>query len=152
MNTIRLSKESGRAGRKGQKSYAICVFDPEDAACHYFARNIPAYLNQSHHVEINKDNSLSFQKNMTASIGMEKHAAIESNKSKFFEFANSINLRGASGEITIFYNSKKIGTRDIPVGYYQLHQNGIYHFNKQNYQVESIIKTAKWRRCIFKKI
>ena len=34
-------------------------------------------------------------------MGMEKHAAIESDKSKFFEFANSVNLRGASGEITI---------------------------------------------------
>ena len=140
----------GRAGRKGQKSYAICVFDPEDAACHYFARNIPAYLNQSHHVEINKDNTIISEKH-TASIGMEKHAAIESNKSKFFEFANSVNLRGASGEITIFYNSKKIGTRDIPVGYYQLHQNGIYHFNKQNYQVESIIKTQNGADAFLKK-
>ena len=130
----------GRAGRKGQKSYAICVFDPEDAACHYFARNIPAYLNQNHHVEINKENSIISEKH-TVSIGMEKHAALESDKSKFFDFANSINLRGASGEITIFHNSKKIGTRDTPVGYYQLHQNGIYHFNKENYQVKSINKT-----------
>ena len=130
----------GRAGRKGQKSYAICVFDPEDATCHYFARNITSYLNQNHHVEINKDNSIISEKHIIA-MGMEKHAAIESDKSKFFEFANSVNLRGASGEITIFHNSKKIGTRDVPAGYYQLHQNGIYHFNKQNYKVESIIKT-----------
>ena len=140
----------GRAGRKGQKSYAICVFDPEDAACHYFARNIPAYLNQNHHVEINKENSIISEKH-TVSIGMEKHAALESNKSKFFDFANSINLRGASGEITIFHNSKKIGTRDIPVGYYQLHQNGIYHFNKENYQVKSIDKTENGANAFLEK-
>ena len=140
----------GRAGRKGQKSYAICVFDPEDATCHYFARNIPSYLNQNHHVEINKDNSIISEKH-TVAIGMEKHAAIESDKSKFFEFANSVNLRGASGEITIFHNSKKIGTRDVPAGYYQLHQNGIYHFNKKNYQVESIIKTQNGANAYLKK-
>ncbi len=140
----------GRAGRKGQKSYAICVFDPEDAACHYFARNIPDYLNQNHYVEINKENSIISEKHQ-ASIGMEKHAALESNKSKFFDFANSINLRGASGEITIFYNSKKIGTRDIPTGYYQLHQNGIYHFNKGNYQVKSIVKTQNGANAFLEK-
>ena len=140
----------GRAGRKGQKSYAICVFDPEDATCHYFARNITSYLNQNHHVEINKDNSIISEKHIVA-MGMEKHAAIESDKSKFFEFANSINLRGASGEITIFHNSKKIGTRDTPAGYYQLHQNGIYHFNKQNYQVKSIVKTANGANAFLKK-
>jgi len=140
----------GRAGRKGQKSYAICVFDPEDAACHYFARNITSYLKQNHHVEINKNNPIISEKH-TASIEIEKHAAVESDKSKFFDFANSINLRGSSGEIAIFYNSKKIGTRDTPTGYYQLHQNAIYHFNKQNYEVESIVKIQNGANVYLKK-
>ena len=140
----------GRAGRKGQKSYAICVFDPEDAACHYFARNISSYLNQNHRVEINKNNPIISEKH-TASIEIEKHAAVESDKSKFFDFANSINLRGSSGEVTIFYNSKKIGTRDTPTGYYQLHQNAIYHFNKQNYEVESIVKIQNGANVYLKK-
>jgi hypothetical protein len=83
--------------------------------------------------------------------GYGKHAAIESDKSKFFDFANSVNLRGASGEITIFYNSKKIGTRDVPAGYYQLHQNAIYHFNKQNYEVESIVRTKNGANVYLKK-
>ena len=140
----------GRAGRKGQKSYAICVFDPEDAACHYFARNITSYLKQNHRVEINKNNPIISEKH-TASIEIEKHAAVESDKSKFFDFANSINLRGSSGEITIYYNSKKIGTRDTPTGYYQLHQNAIYHFNKQNYEVESIVKIQNGANVYLKK-
>ena len=110
----------GRAGRMGQKSYAICVFDPEDAACYYFARNIDEYLKQDHIVEINKDNSIIADKHI-ASVGIEKHAATEIDKSKFFDFANSVNLRGTSGEVTIHFNHKKIGTRDIPAGYYQLH-------------------------------
>jgi DEAD/DEAH box helicase domain-containing protein len=130
----------GRAGRRGQKSYSICVFDQEDAACHYFARNISSYLNQNHRIEINKNNTMISEKHIAA-IGMEKHAAIEPNKSNFFKFASSVKLRGASGEIKIIFNSKKIGTRDTPVGYYKLHQKGIYHFNKQNYEVESIVKT-----------
>ena len=46
----------GRAGRMGQKSYAICVFDPDDAACHYFARHIGDYLTQEHIIPINKNN------------------------------------------------------------------------------------------------
>jgi DEAD/DEAH box helicase domain-containing protein len=140
----------GRAGRKGQKSYAICVFDPEDATCHYFARNIQSYLNQNHIIQINKDNPIISEKH-TASIGMEKHAAIEPDKTKFFDFANSVNLRGTSGEIGIYFNSKKIGTRDIPAGYYQLHQKAIYHFNKQNYEVESISKTQNGANAYLKK-
>jgi DEAD/DEAH box helicase domain-containing protein len=130
----------GRAGRMGQKSYAICVFDPDDATCHYFARNIDEYLKQDHIVEINKDNSIISDKHI-ASVGIEKHAATEADKSKFFDFANSVNLRGTSGEVTIHFNHKKIGTRDIPAGYYQLHHKAIYHFNKENYEVESITKT-----------
>ena len=120
----------GRAGRMGQKSYAICVFDPDDAACHYFARNIDDYLSQDHIVSLNKKNPIISDKH-TESIEIENEAANESDKSKFFDFANSINLRGTSGEIGIYYNSKKIGTRGVPMGYYQLHQNAIYHFNKQ---------------------
>ena len=130
----------GRAGRKGQKSYAICVFDPEDATCHYFARHISEYLNQDHIVQINKENPIIADKHV-ASIGIEQHAAIEPDKSQFFDFANSVNLRGTSGEIAIYFHSKKIGTRDVPTGYYQLHQKAIYHFNKVNYEVDRITKT-----------
>ena len=130
----------GRAGRKGQKSYAICVFDPDDATCHYFARHISEYLNQEHIVQINKENPIITDKH-AASTGIEQHAAMETNKSQFFDFANSVNLRGTSGEIAIYFDSKKIGTRDIPAGYYQLHQKAIYHFNKVNYEVAKITKT-----------
>ncbi len=130
----------GRAGRKGQKSYAICVFDPEDATCHYFARHISEYLSQKHVVQINKENPIIAGKHI-ASVGIEQHAAMEPDKSQFFDFANSVNLRGTSGEITIYHDSKKIGTRDIPAGYYQLHQKAIYHFNKVNYEVSKITKT-----------
>ena len=130
----------GRAGRKGQKSYAICVFDPEDATCHYFARHISEYLNQDHIVQINKENPIIADKHI-ASVGIEQHAAIEPDKSQFFDFANSVNLRGTSGEIAIYFHSKKIGTRDVPTGYYQLHQKAIYHFNKVNYEVDKITKT-----------
>ena len=140
----------GRAGRMGQKSYAICVFDPDDAACHYFARHIDNYLSQDHVIPINKKNPIISDKH-TESIQIEKEAATESDKSQFFDFANSINLRGTSGEISIYYNSKKIGTRSVPVGYYQLHQNAIYHFNKQNYEVISLIKSQNGARAYLKR-
>ena len=140
----------GRAGRMGQKSYAICVFDPDDAACHYFARHIDDYLSQNHVIPINKKNPIISNKHIK-SIEIEKDAAIESDKSQFFDFANSINLRGTSGEIAIYFNSKKIGTRGVPVGYYQLHQNAIYHFNKENYEVTSLIKSQNGARAYLKR-
>ncbi|AJW70217.1 DEAD/DEAH box helicase [Nitrosopumilus adriaticus] len=140
----------GRAGRMGQKSYAICVFDPDDAACHYFARHIDDYLSQDHVIPINKKNPIISDKH-TESIEIEEEAATESDKSQFFDFANSVNLRGTSGEIAIYYNSKKIGTRGVPVGYYQLHQNAIYHFNKQNYEVTSLIKSQNGARAYLKR-
>lgn len=140
----------GRAGRMGQKSYAICVFDPDDATCHYFARHIDDYLAQDHIIPINKKNPIISDRH-TESIEIEKESAEESDKSQFFDFANSVNLRGASGEIAIYYNSRKIGTRGVPVGYYQLHQNAIYHFNKQNYEVTSLIKSQNGARAYLKK-
>ena len=136
----------GRAGRKGQKSYAICVFDPDDAACHYFARHIDEYLSQNHVIPINKKNPIISEKHKE-SVKVEDISADESDKSRFFDFANSVNLRGASEEISIYYNSEKIGTRGVPVGYYQLHQKAIYHFNKQNYEVKSLIKSQNGARA-----
>ena len=130
----------GRAGRMGQKSYAICVFDPDDAACHYFARHIKDYLAQRHIISINKENPIISEKH-TESVEVEKRSVMTPDKLEFFAFANSVNLRGASGEIEIYHNSKKIGTRGIPMGYYQLHQDAIYHFNKQTYKVESLTKS-----------
>lgn len=140
----------GRAGRMGQKSYAICVFDPDDASCHYFARHIDDYLTQNHVIPINKKNTIIADKH-AESIEVEKKAAGESDKSQFFDFANSVNLRGSSGEIAIYFNSKKIGTRGVPAGYYQLHQNAIYHFNKQNYEVTSLIKSQGGARAYLKR-
>ncbi|MCA9827461.1 MAG: DEAD/DEAH box helicase [Nitrosopumilus sp.] len=140
----------GRAGRMGQKSYAICVFDPDDAACHYFARHIDRYLAQDHIIPINKKNPIISDKH-AESVEVEKEAVATSDKSQFFDFANSINLRGASGEISIYYNSRKIGTRAVPTGYYQLHQNALYHFNKENYEVTSIIKSQNGARAYLKK-
>ncbi len=136
----------GRAGRKGQRSYAICVFDSDDAACHYFARHIDEYLSQDHVITINKKNPIISEKH-EESVEIEDLAADESDKSKFFDFVNSVNLRGASGEIAIYYNSRKIGTRGVPVGYYQLHQKAIYHFNKQNYEVNALIKSHDGARA-----
>ncbi|MCE2614306.1 MAG: DEAD/DEAH box helicase [Nitrosopumilus sp. (ex Thoosa mismalolli)] len=140
----------GRAGRMGQKSYAICVFDPDDASCHYFAHHIDYYLTQNHVIPINKKNTIIADKH-AESIEVEKEAAKESDKSQFFDFASSVNLRGSSGEIAIYFNSKKIGTRGVPVGYYQLHQNAIYHFNKQNYEVTSLIKSQNGARAYLKR-
>ncbi|MDH3488997.1 MAG: DEAD/DEAH box helicase [Nitrosopumilus sp.] len=140
----------GRAGRMGQKSYAICVFDPDDAVCHYFARHIDEYLTQDHIIPINKKNHIISDKHME-SIEIEKEAFTTNDKSKFFDFANSVNLRGSSGEISIYYNSKKIGTRAVPIGYYQLHQNALYHFNKENYEVTSLIKSQNGARAYLKK-
>ena len=136
----------GRAGRMGQKSYAICVFDPDDAACHYFARHMEEYLSQDHVISINKENPMISEKH-DESVEIEEKSADESDKSQFFDFANSVSLRGASGEIEIYYNSRKIGTRGVPVGYYQLHQKAIYHFNKQNYEVNSLIKSQNGARA-----
>ncbi len=140
----------GRAGRMGQKSYAICVFDPDDASCHYFARHIDDYLTQSHVIPINKKNTIIADRH-AESVRVEKESAAEYDKSRFFDFASSVNLRGSSGEIVIYFNSKKIGTRDVPVGYYQLHQNAIYHFNKQNYEVTSLIKSQGGARAYLKR-
>ncbi len=140
----------GRAGRRGQRSYAICVFDSDDATCHYFARHMTEYLNQTHTIQISKKNPIISERH-EESKKVEAQAASTNAKSQFFDFANTVNLRGTSGEIAIYYNTRKIGTRGIPVGYYQLHQNAIYHFNKQNYEVTSLLKSSGGARAYLRR-
>ena len=130
----------GRAGRNGQRSYAFCVFDPDDASCHYYSRNINEYVSQEHKVQINKENPIISEKH-SAAEKIEIKAAHAWDKKQFWDFANGIQLRGTSGEVKIFLNNRFIGTRDVPTGYYQLHQKAIYHFNKRVYQVDSITRT-----------
>lgn len=130
----------GRAGRKGQTSYAICVFDSDDASCHYYSRNISQYLQQNHIIQINKDNPIIAEKHIKAKQ-IEKESAISYDKSLFFERASEIQIRGTSGEVRIYEGKRKLGTRDVPAGYYQLHQDAIYHFNKKIYHIDSITKT-----------
>ena len=130
----------GRAGRNGQRSYAFCVFDPDDASCHYYSRDIKEYVSQKHKVQINKENPIISEKH-SAAEKIEKEAAHAWDKKQFWDFANGIKLRGTSGEVKIFLNNRLIGTRDVPTGYYQLHQKAIYHFNKRVYQVDSITRT-----------
>ena len=70
----------GRAGRKGQKSYAICVFDPEDASCHYYSRNIDKYIGQKHDIEISKDNKIISERHTKAEQIEEKAAQTSEKK------------------------------------------------------------------------
>ena len=93
-------QRTGRAGRRGQRSYAFCVFDPEDASCHYYSRKISEYTNQKHEVNVNKNNSIISEKHQKA-ISTEQVAARSFNKKQFWEFAGSMNLRGTSGNVKI---------------------------------------------------
>ena len=61
-------QRTGRAGRRGQRSYAFCVFDPEDASCHYYSRKISEYTNQKHAVNVNKDNPIISEKHQKAEV------------------------------------------------------------------------------------
>ena len=130
----------GRAGRRGQRSYAFCVFDPEDASCHYYSRKIGEYINQKHNVNISKNNPIISEKHVKAS-SVEMLAANKWNKSEFFPFANSMNIRGTSGDVKIILDSKEMAKRNLPSGYHELHQHALYHYNRQVYQVNSLTKT-----------
>jgi len=52
-----------------------------------------------------------------------------------------MNLRGTSGEVKIFQDKELLGKRDAPAGYYELHRDAIYYFNKCPYRVNSITTT-----------
>ena len=137
----KLVQRMGRAGRRGQKSYTFCVFDPRDAICHYYANHISEYLGQDHIVQINKDNEIIFEKH-TNSEDIEKVASHTSDKKPLWDYANSMNLRGSSGNVKIFINEKKSVEKAIPTGYYQLHQKALYRLNSILYEVERFEKTG----------
>ena len=96
----------GRAGRRGQKSFAICVFEPRDAVCHYYANNISEYLSQDHTVQINKDNPIISEKH-EKSKDIEIVASQTFDKKPLWEYANNMNLRGTSGSVKIIIPGKK---------------------------------------------
>jgi DEAD/DEAH box helicase domain-containing protein len=130
----------GRAGRRGQKSYAICVFEPKDAVCHYYANHISEYLAQNHTVQINKDNPIISEKH-DKSREIENIASCTFDKKPLWDYANSMNLRGTSGNVRIFISGKNPTEKSVPTGYYQLHQKALYRLNSMLYEVEKFEKT-----------
>ena len=173
------TQRSGRAGREGKKSYTFCVFNPNDASCHYYSRNMLEYINQIHEIQINKKNPIISVKHEEATkiekecesdrlwwqdhcsicgrgMMLSKHLLKHSDstdichegkivenpkKKRFFEFQDTMSMRGSAGKVNISHNGKYLGDREIPVGYYQLHKKALYHRDKLVYEVESFRKT-----------
>lgn len=130
----------GRAGRRGQKSVAICVFDPRDAICHYYANHISEYLSQNHTIQLNKDNPIISEKHET-SREVEILASQTFNKKPLWDYANNMNLRGTSGSVKIIIPGKNSVEKSIPTGYYQLHHKALYRLNSVLYEVDKFEKT-----------
>ena len=130
----------GRAGRRGQKSFAICVFEPRDAVCHYYANNISEYLSQTHTIQINKDNPIISDKHQK-SKEIEVIASQTFDKKPLWDYANNMNLRGASGSVKIIIPGKNSVEKTTPTGYYQLHQKALYLLNSRLYEVYRFEKT-----------
>ena len=139
----------GRAGRRGQKSFAICVFEPRDAVCHYYANNISEYLSQDHMVQINKDNPIISEKH-EKSKDIEIVASQTFDKKPLWEYANSMNLRGTSGSVKIIIPGKNSVEKSIPTGYYQLHQRALYPLNSVLYEVDRFEKTKDGGKAYLK--
>ena len=137
----KMIQRTGRAGRRGQKSYAICVFEPRDAVCHYYANNIKEYTGQRHQVYINKDNPIISQKH-EKSKEIEEIALKTFDKKPLWKFANNMNLRGTSGFIKIYVPGNKTPLeKGIPTGYYQLYEHSLYRLNSVLYEVDRFEKT-----------
>ena len=130
----------GRAGRRGQKSFVMCVFEPRDAVCHYYANHISEYLSQKHMVWINKDNLIISEKH-EKSQEIEKIASQSFDKKPLWDYANNMNLRGTSGNVKIIISGKKPVEKSIPTGYYHLHQKSLYRLNSILYEVQKFEKT-----------
>ena len=129
-------QRSGRAGREGNESYAFCVFNPNDASCHYYSRNMDGYKNQQHEIEISTNNPIISNKHEEAA--KRELYSVNNPRDKYHRhlpFLKKMSMRGSGGKITIYLNKKKIGEREIPIGYYNLHQDAIYHMNKKVYKV-----------------
>ena len=139
----------GRAGRRGQKSYAICVFEPRDAVCHYYANNISEYLAQEHIIQINKDNQIISEKH-DKSKEIEIVASQTFDKRPLWDYANNMNLRGTSGNVKIFIPGKNSVEKGIPTGYYQLYQKALYRLNSILYEVEKFEKTKEGGKAYLK--
>lgn len=140
----------GRAGRRGQKSYSICVFDPRDAICHYYANHISEYLQQDHKVRINKHNPIIFQ-NHEKSRQIEIVASQTLDKKPLWDYANGMNLRGTSGNVHVLVPGKNSVQKSTPAGYYQLHQKALYRINSILYEVDKFEKTKEGGKAFLKK-
>lgn len=128
-------QRSGRAGREGNESYVFCVFNDKDASCHYYSRNMHDYMNQQHDIEISTDNPIISAKHEEAAKREIECINDPMNKGKHFPFLKKMSMRGSGGKVTIYLNKNKKGEREIPIGYYNLHQDAIYHMNKKVYKV-----------------
>jgi len=131
-------QRSGRAGRQGKKSYTFCVFEPKDASCQYYSRNIREYIDQIHKIEINKNNPIISAKHEEAAKIEEDCITDPMHKSKHFQFLHTMNMRGSEGNVEIKLDGKNIGNRGIPTAYFELHEKALYPRKDKMYEVVSL--------------
>ena len=112
-------QRSGRAGRKGKKSYTFCVFDPKDASCHYYSRNMLKYVNQIHEIQISKENPIISAKHEEAA--KREVYSINNPGTKYDKhnaFLKKMSMRGSGGKVTIYLNKNKKKIVISPKNYY----------------------------------
>ncbi|MHA2253148.1 MAG: Zn-binding domain-containing protein, partial [Candidatus Kariarchaeaceae archaeon] len=151
----------GRAGRKGQESFATLVLRGDDPISAYFARNPEEYLSELNPAFVEPDNPviaryqllamlLDKPMNITESIHYDyyinelvdqklvkqyKNQIVLTDRMKVQSILQQFSIRGIGKSVSIWKDNKSIGERALPMALSELHEGAIYLHGGQSYKV-----------------
>ena len=153
----------GRAGRKGQDSYATLVLRGDDPISAYFARNPSDYLGEFAPIYVEPDNKVIAKKQIIAMlidkqmnqketkryhkyIGElieQKFVITKKNKTFLIDkkraqnILHNFSIRGIGKSVSIRDDNHVIGERTLPMALSELHPGAIYLHGGRSYKVKS---------------
>ncbi|MEM3404073.1 MAG: DEAD/DEAH box helicase [Nitrososphaeria archaeon] len=169
VNVTKLIQRAGRAGRRGQESIVLLVLREDDPISSYYKNHPNDYFEDVSACYVDPLNPLVRRAQILSAVcdkplkkGEELHDRDIVEKLEEEEKISIVNgvayptkegrrevlktsIRGIGSSIDIFFNGKRIGSREVVVGISELHKDAIYMHGGENYLSKELKHTGgKW--------
>ena len=164
----RLVQRMGRAGRRGQMSFAYMVLDGSDAITSYYLRNPERYFEDrtmhvaGHDNDLVDENQLmlmAMDRNLTEEEAAEHGAMIERLKPEGLmnrtwctldgrRRALAWTIRDIGAKVSLYAAGRNVGSIEMPAAFTMLYPGAILLHQKTTYRVQSIRAGKKYGKAL----
>lgn len=160
----------GRAGRKGQDSFATLVLNGDDPISAYYARNPDDYLTDIQPAYVEPNNELIAYHQVIAmlldkSLTLEEFVEHETlltdlirrkiivktkkgveiiDRRSLYQEMEGFSIRGIGNSVRIIHQQKTLGDRVLPIALKELHEGAIYLHGGRTYKVQKYDQKTRY--------